>query len=354
MNDTRLHSRPSTLRPAPDSGALFMPAETDPHAACWMCWPSRAGLWGDRLADVKREYALIARTIAEYEPVTMVANGDAVAEAGAMCGPSVSIFAAAIDDSWMRDSGPTFLVDRGGGTALVNWRFNAWGAKYQPHAADASLKAQIAHRIGLPLIETFLVAEGGALLSDGEGTILTTESCLLNSNRNPGIEKRDIERELLRCLGAQKVVWLPGDVTETETDGHIDGLASIARPGLVVLESCDDPSDPRFAVLEENRRALAAQADARGRSFEVIKIGEADAAQSDSPRFCRSYVNFYIANGAVIMPAYGIASDQAAQAAVAAAFPDRKIVPLKLEAVPLGGGSIHCITQQQPAPRTTS
>ena len=269
------------------ASTFFMPAETARHAACWMGWPSRAALWGDRLAEVKREYALIANTIADHEPVIMAVNLADAEEARAMCGPRVQIFVAEIDDSWLRDSGPTFLIDRTGQLAIVNWRFNAWGGKYQPHAADATLKAQIAHGLGVPLIDSFLVAEGGALLSDGDGTIFTTESCLLNRNRNPGLSKREVERELLRCLNAQKVVWLPGDETETETDGHIDGLASVARPGLVVLETAEDPADPRHALLEENRRALASQTDARGRKFEIVKIGEAREAQCDDPRFCR-------------------------------------------------------------------
>jgi agmatine deiminase len=329
---------------------LVMPAETDPHAACWMCWPSRRELWGDGFAAVKREYATLANTIARYEAVIMVVNADDAAEARALCCAAVSTVTAAIDDSWIRDSGPTFLVDGTGSTAIANWRFNAWGGKYHPHAADATLKVQIAHRLELPLIETFLVAEGGALLSDGDGTIFTTESCLLNPNRNPGLSKQAIERELLRCLNARKVVWLPGDDAETETDGHIDGLASIVAPRLLLLESTDDPADPRFAVLEENRRALLAQTDARGRRFEIIPIGEARGADSDDSRFCRSYVNFYIANGAVIMPAYGLPSDALARAAVAKAFPDRDIISLKLDIIPHGGGSIHCITQQQPVP----
>jgi agmatine deiminase len=327
---------------------LFMPAETASHAACWMCWPARRALWGDDFAGVKREYAMLANTIAAYEPVIMVANAEDAADARALCHAEVNIVTGAIDDSWIRDSGPTFLVDGTGNTAIANWRFNAWGGKYHPHAADATLKTQIAHRIEVPLIDTFLVAEGGALLSDGEGTIFTTESCLLNRNRNPGLGRQTIERELLRCLNARKVVWLPGDETETETDGHIDGLASIAAPGLLLLESTDDRDDPRFAVLAENKRALLAQTDARGRRFEIIPIGEAREAASDHPRFCRSYVNLYIANGAVIMPAFGLPSDDPARAAAARAFPGRDIVALKLDIIPRGGGSIHCITQQQP------
>lgn len=331
------------------AGNFFMPSEAAPHAATWMAWPTRASLWGDRLADVRREYAEIAQAIARFEPVIMVASPQHADDAAANCGPEIRIHQAEIDDSWMRDSGPTFLVDGDGHSAIVNWGFNAWGGKYHPHDRDAALKRHLAWDLDLPMIETLLMLEGGAIFSDGEGTIFTTESCLLNKNRNPGLSKREIEVELKRCLNAGKVIWLPGDVTETETDGHIDGLACLARPGLILVETEAGPSDPRREILQENRRALELQRDAKGRSFELIPIGEAQGCENEDPRFSRSYVNFYIANGAIIMPGYGTASDAPARAAVAAAFPDREIVQLRQRALPYGGGNIHCITQQQPA-----
>ncbi len=340
--------------PAAAAGGYMMPAETAEHAACWMAWPTRRELWGERMAAIKAEYALVAQTIARFEPLIMVAGPQDEAEARKLCGPTVKVVVVEIDDSWMRDAGPTFLINGAGETALVDWRFNAWGGKYHPYAADARLKRQLAARLNLPIIETGLITEGGAILSDGEGTIFTTESCLLNPNRNAGMSKKEIERELIRCLNAEKVVWMPGDPTETETDGHIDGLASIARPGLIVVETAAGPGDPRQEILRENRRSLELQTDAKGRSFELIEIGEAQDCGADDPRFSRSYVNFYIANGAVIMPSYGTYSDEPARQAVAAAFPDRQVVQLKLDALPYGGGNLHCITQQQPAPVKTA
>ena len=331
------------------AGGFMMPAETAPHAACWLAWPTRRELWGTRFDEVKADYATVAKTIARFEPVIMVARPEDAGEAADLCGSPVVIWPALIDDSWMRDAGPTFLMNPGGETAVVDWRFNAWGNKYHPHDADAALKRRLATKLEMPVIETSLVTEGGAILSDGEGTIFTTESCLLNLNRNAGMNKREIEAELKRCLNAEKVVWMPGDVTETETDGHIDGLASIARPGLIVLETEASRDDPRYPILRENRRALELATDAKGRSLELIEIGEAQDCADDDPRFSRSYVNFYIANGAVIMPSYGTRSDEAARRAVAAAFPDREVVQLNLPALPYGGGNIHCITQQQPA-----
>jgi len=332
------------------AGNFFMPSEAAPHAACWMAWPTRRELWGTRFDAVCAEYGDIARAIARFEPMIMVANAVDAPLAQKLCGPDVRVHQAEIDDSWMRDSGPTFLIDGEGRSAIVNWGFNAWGGKYHPHDKDAALKRHLAWDLDYPLIETPLVVEGGAIFSDGEGTIFTTESCLLNPNRNPDLSKAEIEAELKRCLNAQKVIWLPGDPTETETDGHIDGIACLAKPGLLLVETETGPSDPRREVLQENRRALELARDAKGRSFELIPIGEAQDCGSDDARFSRSYVNFYIANGAIIMPGYGNAGDEKARAAVAAGFPDRVIVQLPQKALPYGGGNIHCITQQQPAP----
>jgi agmatine deiminase len=330
-------------------GNFFMPSEAAPHAACWMAWPTRRDLWGEKLGVVRQEFAEIARAIAAFEPVIMVVDPADASDAGRICGPDIRLHQAQIDDSWMRDSGPTFLVDGKGRTAVVNWRFNAWGNKYHPHDKDAGLKEVLAWDLDMPVIETPVFLEGGGIFSDGEGTIFTTESCLLNPNRNPGLSKSEIEIELKRCLNASKIIWLPGDPTEVETDGHIDGLACLARPGLLLVETETGPSDPRAEILRENRRALEVQCDAKGRSFELIPIGEAQDCPVTDPKFSRSYVNFYIANGAIVMPAYGTASDEPARAAVSAAFPDRAIVQLKQRALPYGGGNIHCITQQQPA-----
>jgi agmatine deiminase len=330
---------------------FVMPAETEPHAACWLAWPVRAALWGDRLDQVRREHALVARTIARFEPVIMVCPPDQVDAVQAACGAGVTALPMAIDDSWMRDSGPTFVRGNRGGLAIVGWGFNAWGEKYHPYAADAALKRRIAEHLGLPLVETPLVAEGGAILSDGEGTILTTESCLLHPNRNRGMTRAQVERELLAALGAEKIVWLPGDAGEVETDGHVDCLAAYVAPGRVMMEDPATADPARARILRANRAALAEQVDARGRRFAVLDLAAAPRIDRADPRHQPSYVNFHVVNGAVIMPGHGVPADTAARAAVAAAFPGREVVQLVLSALPYGGGSIHCITQHQPAAR---
>jgi agmatine deiminase len=329
-----------------------MPGEFERHAATWMAWPTRREIWGDRFAQVKSDYASLAKTIARFEPLRMVANPADAAEAHRLCGPSIAIVEYPIDDSWARDSGPVFLVDGHGGLAISAWRFTAWGGKYFPHDQDAELARRIGAHLDVAVLDSDLALEGGALLVDGEGTLITTESCLLNANRNPGLSKREVEAELIRVLGVRKVIWLPGDPLDTETDGHIDGLMALSAPARALFETNDDRADARFEILRENRRALELQTDARGRSFEIASIEEVDRAMSVGERYCRSYVNFYILNGAVVAPAYGLPSDARVEAVLRHAFPDRTIVMLPIGAIAVGGGGFHCITQQQPATGT--
>lgn len=329
---------------------FLMPAETEQHSACWMAWPVRTELWGHRLAAAQADFATVARTIAAFEPVFMVCREADVAQVQALCGDAVTPFVAPIDDSWMRDSGPTFVRGSKGGLAVVNWAFNAWGQKYRPYTADAAIKRRIAEHLGLPLVTCPLTAEGGAILADGDGTVLTTESCLLHANRNLGLTRAQVEAELLAALGAEKIVWLPGDADEVETDGHVDCLAAIVAPGVVMMEDPATTHGQRAQTLAANRAALLAQRDARGRAFRIVDLPAAPTIDATDGRHQSSYVNFYIANGAVIMPGHGVAEDAPARAAVAAAFPDREVIQLVLPALPYGGGSIHCITQHQPAP----
>jgi agmatine deiminase len=325
-----------------------MPAEWAAHARCWMAWPKRAELWREHLEGAREDYARVAQAIAAHEPVTMIADPPDAAGARRRCGPSIHVVSMPIDDSWLRDSAPTFVVNRAGSRAAAAFTFNAWGAKYHPHDQDATLGSRIAELAGLPVYRSKLVVEGGGFLSDGEGTLITAESCVLNENRNPGWTKAEAEAELRAMLGVQKVIWLPGDVMDTETDGHVDGYLAYVKPATVLCEVVADPADPRYAIMAENRRMLEAETDARGRRFNLLPIAE--ASRSAVPAgICRSYVNFYIANGAIIAPAYGIAEDEAVVETLRRAYPDRSIVPVALMDLFRGGGGIHCITQQEPA-----
>jgi agmatine deiminase len=345
----------------PQEAGLRMPAEWAPHARCWMAWPHRPDLWGESLPEAQRGWARVARAIARFEPVGLIAHPAHAEEASRLCGAFASILPLEIDDAWARDTGPAFLVGAGGARAATAWRFNGWGGKFEETAEDAQLAARLAAHLALPLYRSPLCLEGGALAVDGEGTVLTTESCVLNANRNPGLTRREVERELCRALGASKVIWLPGELHPGDvTDGHVDGLACFARPGLVLMETRTDPDSPRAEVLRENLRAIRRATDARGRSLEIVEIEDAWEAQPDGPgpggwtapeggAFCISYVNFYVANGGVVMPAYGIPADVRARAAIEKAFPEREVVQVDVRGIAIGGGGIHCITQQQPA-----
>lgn len=328
-----------------------MPAEWAPHSGCWMGWPKRESIWHGFMEAARDDYARVARAIARFEPLTMLADPEHAADASSRCGSAVRVVAVPMDDSWLRDSGPTFILDAAGKRAASVFTFNAWGAKCRPFDKDAAIGARVAAFAAAPVFQSDLVVEGGGFLTDGEGTLITAESCVLNPNRNPGWTKDQADAELRAMLGMQKIIWLPGDLTDTATDGHVDGYVAFARPAAVLFETVIDPADPRFPIMAENRRVLESETDARGRRFELIPISEAprSATPDGEDVFCRSYVNFYLANGAVIAPAYGIGEDAAVADTLKRAYPGRQVVSLELRDLFRGGGGIHCITQQQPS-----
>ena len=334
----------------------FMPAEWSAHAATWMVWPHNQQLWekgwGVTLAQVQSDFARVANAIARFEPVKLVVDPTARASAAALCGANIELIELAVDDSWCRDSGPSFVCHPRHGVAGVSWRFNAWGGK-SAHARDETLGRRVLQHLELECFATRLCNEGGAIHVDGQGTLITTESVLLNPNRNPGMSKVEIEDIFARLLGVKKTVWLPGDpdhVTGDMTDGHVDGVCAFARPGALLVDATHDHTSVYAEVVRENRRALALASDAQGRRFELIDLHDAsDAAEASAEVFCASYTNFYLANGAVIMPAYGIAADDEAAQVLAKAFPGREVVPVPINHLAHGGGGVHCITQQQPA-----
>lgn len=324
----------------------YMPAEWVPHECCWMAWPCREGMWSDTEATM-RDYANVAAAIAEFEPVRMLVPPHKIDDALRHLRGDVEIIEMQIDDSWARDSGPNFLV---GGDRLAgsDWIFNAWGEKYTPYDQDALMAQRILDHVEAVRFDSWLVAEGGGITVDGEGTVITTESCFLNENRNPGKSRKDIENELCRTLGATKVIWLPGDPEETETDGHVDGIAAFIEPGRVLLEVNDDKSDPHYSVGVENTKAMIGQKDAKGRTLEIEFINEGHYHEDVWNGGCSSYINSYLANGGVVVPSYGYDRDEEAVETYRALYPDRKIVQVSIANLALGGGGVHCVTQQQP------
>ncbi len=343
-------ANPPRLNRVPESDGVRRLAETGPHLRTFMAWPHRSDLYGQRLAETQMGYAAVARAIAEFEPVTMVAHPGHAAGARAALGNSVEVMEIAIDDAWIRDSGPTFVKDAHGHLAAVSWNFNAWGEKHAPWGDDDALAEQLAARLGLQARRSWLTCEGGSLCCDGDGTLIVTETSILNPNRNPGVGKALVTAELRAMLGVEKVIWLPGDPMDLETDGHVDGMCAYIRPGAVLFETNPDPNDPHARILAENLAVLRNETDARGRRLEVLPLEEAVEAECTSEIFCRSYINFALASGAVIMPAYGTPGDEAACATLARAFPDRRIVAVDVRAIAPGGGAIHCITQEMPHP----
>ena len=323
-----------------------MPAEWQPHAGCLMVWPVRRDLWGGRLAAAKTEYAGVARAVAVFEPVVMVCPPGAEDEVRRHCGDAVTPLELPVDDSWARDSGPLFVTRDDGTAAVVDFAFNAWGGRWHPWADDDRLAGRIAERLGLQAFRAPMVLEGGAFLVDGEGTLVTTEQCLLAPNRNPSMSRADVEATLAAYLGVTTVVWLPYghslDTGPEGTDGHVDGVAQYVAPGRVLLEVPADPASPDHGPARANLAALAAATDAAGRSFDVARV-------DPGPRPEVSYVNHYLATGAVIVPTTGAAGDAAALAALADVYPERQVVGVPAATIAFGGGGPHCITQQVPA-----
>jgi agmatine deiminase len=329
-----------------------MPAESAPHRRTWMQWPADETIYGDRwyCDRVRADLARLAQTIAQFEEVVLLARSDQVATAKRLCGSSVQIEAMAVDDMWVRDSGPTFVVNGQGEIAIVDLHFNAWGNK-QPHDHDSQVVRRLAQGHGFVRFEAQVVMEGGAVEVDGAGTVLTTESAILNANRNTARSREVSETQLNAALGTRKVLWLPGLRGRDITDGHIDGLARFIRPGLVLIEL--SPEEDQSSEAKMARAAvttLRACTDANGLRLEVVTIQTAQRYRSRERGFLNAYINYYVCNGAVILPAFGdTEADKAAALALAEFYPGRKIVPIAVDRIYENGGGIHCTTQQQPA-----
>jgi agmatine deiminase len=363
------------IESTPAADGFRMPAEFEPHESCWMAWPERADNWRLEAGPAQAAFAAVAEAIAVSEPVTMAASPAQLERCRAALSPAVRVVEIATDDAWMRDTGPSFVVDGRGGRRGVDWVFNAWGGRegglYASWERDDRVAATLLELEGAGRYRAPLVLEGGSIHVDGDGTVLTTEECLLNPNRNPGLSKDEIERALLDYLGGEKAIWLGRGVCNDETDGHVDNLACFARPGLVLLTWSDDESDPQQAISVDALRRLEAATDARGRSLEVVRLPSpgpllttADEATGVEPvpgtqprragdRLAASYVNFYIANSRVVMPLLDERHDDEAAAVLRNCFPEREVVGVPAREILLGGGNVHCITQQVPvlAPR---
>jgi len=325
-----------------------MPAEWSPHSTCYVSWPCKERTWHGHYDRSKAAYAEVIKAIGRFEPVTVLATPSTVREARNTLGDNVRILEVELDDSWVRDNGPIFVQSDEGLVAAVKFGFNAWGGKYPPFDKDALVPDFIAKELGMKRYDAPIILEGGSISVDGEGTLLTTEQCLLNRNRNPLMSREQIEKTLGDFLGTKKVVWLARGVEDDITDGHVDGVATFAGPHLVVASLAKDRSDPNFANLEENLSRLESATDAKGRSIEIVRIVQPRPREVEGLPITPGYTNHYIANGGVVVPTYGIPEDDSALEILASVYPDHEVVAVRASYIEIGGGAVHCITQQRP------
>ncbi|MGG8408546.1 agmatine deiminase family protein [Streptomyces sp. 12297] len=345
---------------APADATLRMPAEDVRHVRTYMAWPALSSVWSNRLGGVRRDIATVADTISRYEPVVVLARPGQAADARYECGGGayhgIQVVEIANDDLWIRDFGPTFLVAPGA-VVGVDTNFNGWGKTgtpyEQPFVNDAAAAATLLAEYGIGRRRASFVGEGGSLETDGQGTLLATVSSLVNGNRNPGMSQAEVERALMSDLGMDKVVWVPGLAGQDITDCHIDCLARFVAPGHVMLDRPGPGADSKWvAVYEETKRVLQSAVDARGRSLRITELPGPDRRhiRGRGEEFLSSYTNYYLVNGAVLVPRFGDGqADDAAHAILRASYPGRDIVQLDIDNIASGGGGIHCATQQQPA-----
>jgi agmatine deiminase len=331
-----------------------MPPEWAPHERTVMCWPARDDLWGAHRAQAVDEYVGVAAAVAEFEPVTMVAPPRYAEEADARCREvdgDVTVLELPVDDSWARDSGPLYAVDASGQRVVVDVTFNSWGEKFLPYADDALLARRWAAHAGVPVVDEAMVLEGGSVSVDGDGTVLTTEQCLLHPNRNPDLDRVQVEAGLHRVLGTTHVVWLPfGLALDDDTDGHVDNVAAFTAPGTVLLQGCDDPVEEDAARTAANAAVLAGATDAGGAPLTTVEVPVLPFAELGGERLVVPYLNLYLCNGGAVVPVSGHPADDGMLALIGEQLPGRRVVPVPAVAIAFGGGGPHCITQQVPAP----
>jgi agmatine deiminase len=362
---------PHPLDSTPLADGFHLPAEWEPQEHCYMIWPERTDNWRLGAGPAQAAFAAVAAAVARSEPVTMLVSARQWEHARAVCPDRVSVVEMTTDDAWARDTGPTFVVNRSLGQRRgVDWVFNAWGGLdgglYYPWAFDDQVAAKVCELESVPRYRAPFVLEGGSIHVDGEGTCITTEECLLNRNRNPELTREAIEDLLRSYLGVETIIWIPRGVYGDETDGHIDNLACFSRPGRVLLTWCEDDADPQAAISRQAREVLESAVDARGRRLDVgllpspgpLTVSAEEAAGVDSSEHARprragdrmagSYVNFLVTNTSVVHPLLDPVHDGVVEERLAAEFPDRRIEGVPGREILLGGGNVHCITQQVP------
>ncbi|MEN1968751.1 agmatine deiminase [Lentibacillus sp. N15] len=363
----------STIDNKPKQDGFRMPGEFEQHQGTWMLWPTRTDTWRAGAKPAQQAYVEVAKAIAQFETVTVGVGTDQFEHARARLPNHIRVVEISSNDAWIRDIGPTFIKNDHGEVRGIDWKFNAWGGLdeglYFPWDQDALVKQKVLEIEQIHRYDAFdIVLEGGAITVDGEGTLITTEQCLLNPNRNPNLSKQAIEEKLRDYLNIDKVIWLKDGLVGDETDGHVDEVIFFARPGELVIGWTDDPKHPQYDVLHQAYQQLMKETDAKGRNFTIHKIQlpkqivltKEESQQIDmnatsydrSPNdtFIATYINCYICNGGVVIPVFHDPQDEIAINTFKEIFPDREVVPVYTREISVGGGNIHCITQQQPLP----
>ena len=324
--------------------------ESEPHKATWMGFAATPAIWGaDLVAPVQDALARIANNLVQYEPVNMLVKQADLSLAQSKLDPRVRLVVAEIDDLWLRDTGAVFVHNAQGERAAVNFNFNGWGLK-QTFANDKKIAEKVCQTAGVRMLSSKLCLEGGGIEVDGKGTAIITESCVLNPNRNPRLTKADCEAELRQLLGIRKVIWLPGIAGKDITDGHTDFYARFTSPGVVVAHLDTDSASYDHAVTKRHLEILRQATDADGRTLKVFSLEAAQPTRREfaGKDFAAGYINFYVANGVVLLPEFGDATrDAKAKATLAELFPGRAVVQVNIDPIALGGGGIHCTTQQE-------
>ncbi len=349
-------------QPTPAALGYFMPAEWHRHEATWLSWPKDPLTWPDRVPQVEAIFLQMITALTPHEAVNLlVDNAETEALVRQRCvfpgAHNIRFHRLQTVDSWIRDYGPNFLLNKNSQALAYNdWIFNAWGNKYEELKRDDTIPAQLETTLGVARFEPRIVMEGGSIEVNGEGIVMTTEQCLLNPNRNPDFDRATIENYLKSYLGVRQVVWLGEGIVGDDTDGHIDDIARFVAPNTIVCALEDDPQDPNYELLQDNLRRLRQATDVKGRNFEIVTLpmpGVVAAANDNSPRALdrlpASYANFYIANNVVLAPIFGHRNDKRALDTLEKLFPTRRIVGINCEPLVWGMGTIHCVTQQQPA-----
>ncbi|HEV3109126.1 MAG TPA: agmatine deiminase family protein [Candidatus Binataceae bacterium] len=332
-----------------------MPAEWEPHRATYLTWPHNLETWPGKFDPVPAQYAAIAAALSRFETVRMLVKDAGAAEqtdallrrADARM-ESVEFLTCSTNDSWIRDYGPVFVRRADGQQVALDWKFNSWGEKYGPHELDDAIPHRLAARYGFECVDVPMVLEGGSIDVNGAGSLLTTESCLLNPNRNPDMSREEIEEYLHVYLGVSNILWLGDGIAGDDTDGHVDDLARFVSPNTIVTVIEHDRADDNCRPLAENLERLRAMRDQNGKPFRIETLPMPPALYHEGQRLPASYANFYIANGAVLVPTFGCPTDEQALTILARLFPGRKVLGFLCLDLVWGLGTIHCLSQQHP------